>query len=175
MKTNIIILLVTLVLFFTGCKHTGRKGNTGSEITIPAKDVIIADSSTNLIIVAKDIVTEVIVKPDTTGDPWEMEKVKNYNGDEMISHLFTDIYKNKYPVYDILTGSQLDPVTIRSTAKEFGNDISKISKIQFLEDWYFDPSSNKMIKKIKSISFAYAVTREKGLPPGHKALFKIKQ
>jgi len=172
---KLVITLITItgmLVLVSSCKNTNKKENTKSATTSSEK-IASNEVSSDLIVVGKDIVTEVIVKPDTLGDPWEVEKVKNYNGKQMLSHLFENIHNNKLTVYDILTGKPLDAEAIRKTEKEFGMDLSKIGKVQFLEDWYFNPSTNSIIKKIKSVSFAYEFKRGGGLPVGYKALFKV--
>ena len=124
--------------------------------------------------IGKDIITEVILKPDTLGDPWEVEKVKGFSGREMIKDLFDKIYKNKLTVYDCFSGEALNTAEIKKMKKEVGYDISKIGKIQFVEDWYFDPLTNSISKKVKAFTFGYELIREGGLPTGYKGLFRLK-
>jgi hypothetical protein len=128
----------------------------------------------DFLMVGKDIITEVILYPDTLGDPWEVEKVKNFNGKLFYPRLFENIYSKKIVVYDVYTGKPLTPGDVRKIEKEYDADISRIGKLQFLEDWYFDPLASKIIKKINSVTFTYSIQRESGLPTGYKPLFKIK-
>ena len=150
-----------MLILIVSCKHANKKDDTKA-IPGTSEAKVSNETGSDLIVVAKDIITEVIVKPDTLGDPWEVEKVKNYNGKQMLSHLIENIYSKKLTVYDIQTGKPLNPEDVKKTAKEFGSDISKIGKLQFLEDWYFNPYTDKIIKKIKSVSFAYEFKREGG-------------
>jgi hypothetical protein len=167
-----LIILSGLLICIASCKNKPVKDGTKT-VTSVTEVITPSEITANFFLVGKDIISEVIVKPDTLGDPWEVEKVKNYNGKTMLTHLFENIYSKKITVYDIMTGQPLDPEEIRKTEKEYGSDISKIGKLQFLEDWYFDPSTNKIIKKIKSVSFAYKYFRESGLPVAYKPLFKL--
>jgi hypothetical protein len=161
-----------MLVFIISCKNTTTK-ETVKPVTSISEAKTFTEVGADLIVVAKDIITEVIVKPDTLGDPWEVEKVKNYDGKQMLSHLFENIYNKKLSVYDIFTGKPLDPAAVKKIEKEFGSDLSKVGKLQFLEDWYFNTATDKIIKKIKSVSFAYEFKRESGLPIGYKALFKL--
>ena len=169
MKKSVCTLIIIsgMILFIVSCKNTpvkeGFKEVTGS-----------SEVSSNLIVVAKDIITEVIVKPDTLGDPWEVEKVRNYDGKLMFSNLFENIYNKKVTVYDLVTDAPLDPNDVRKLEEAFGSDLTKIAKFQFLEDWYFDPATNKIIKKIKSASFGYEYYPDPSLPVRYRALFKLK-
>ncbi len=169
MKKNVlsVVLLSLIMIFSYSCRQNAVKEN--KLIAEP-----VSGDTTGFLLLGRDIVTEVVLKPDTTGDPWEVEKVRNYNGSAMYKDLFNKIYKNEITVYDILTGKPLTAVQVKDIAKEFDNDLSKIGKLQFLEDWYFDPSSDKIIKKLKSTTFAYEFVREKGFPPAFKPLFRMK-
>jgi hypothetical protein len=173
MKKSIfdLIIISGMLIFIVSCNSTTRKEPVKSVGTSEIKTS--NEIGAGLIVIARDIITEVIVKPDSLGDPWEVEKVKNYDGKQMLTHLFENIYNKKLSVYDIFTGKPLDPSAVKKIENEFGSDLSKVGKLQFLEDWYFNPATDKIIKKIKSVSFAYEFKRESGLPAGYKALFKL--
>jgi hypothetical protein len=161
------LIIITCILSLTySCKQNTAK----VEQVTPKTE---STDTAGLYLIGKDIITEVVVKPDTLGDPWEIEKVKNFNGTLMYKDLFENIYNKKIIVCDILTGKPLDVSEVKKIAMEFGNDYSKIGKLQFLEDWYFNPSTNKIVKKLKSTSFAYEFKREPNLPVVYKALFKL--
>jgi hypothetical protein len=157
------LLICAILCIIVACKNKN---------TVPEK--VSKSSETELIIVANDIITEVIVRPDSLGDPWEIEKVKNFNGKQMYTDLLRNIYDKKVIVYDILTDDPLDPKDVKEMEKEFGSDVSKIAKIQFLEDWYFNPSTNEVVKKIKSVSFGYESYISENLPVKYKPLFRLK-
>jgi hypothetical protein len=150
------------------CKSgTGKNGSN-----LPVTNQLIVPEG--LVLIGKDIITDVIVRPDTLGDPWEVEKVKGFDGTAMFNTLFERIYKGELTVYDCLAEEPLKPDDIKKIENDFRSDMSRIAKIQFLEDWYFDPASNGIIKRTKSVSFGYEVTREGGLPSGYVALFRLK-
>jgi hypothetical protein len=162
-----LIILTGMLILNISCKNRNAKE--------PTKEVTMSkDASSDLIVVARDIITEVIVKQDSLGDPWEFEKVKNYNGGKMFSKLFENISDKKVTVYNNLTGDPLSPDEVKKIEKEIGSDLSRIAKLQFQEDWYFDPVSNKIIKKLKSASFGYMSLKEETGPVRYKALFKLK-
>jgi hypothetical protein len=157
------IALLVLMSLAGSCKNSVSKQPAESQ---PAAE--------NLILIGKEIITDIIVKPDTLGDPWEVEKVQGYDGNQMYSSLFTDIYNGKLQVYDVIDDRMLKPEEVKEIEKEFNADHSKIAKLQFLEDWYYDPLKNQIIKKIKSVSFGYETRRSEGLPAGYSPLFRVK-
>ncbi|HNX66530.1 MAG TPA: hypothetical protein PKH02_06575 [Bacteroidales bacterium] len=124
------------------------------------------------ITVARDIVTEIIVRPDSTGDPWEVEKVAGYNGTEMVNDIFNSIYKGKLIAKDYHTNQPLKAQDIKEFEKDF-TDRSRIGKLSFTEDWYYDPVTFSMTKKVKSMTFGYELLNNEGKVFGYKAVFSI--
>jgi len=169
MKCRIISILLPLLLFSVLSCRNGSDKNTGN--LVKADRPI---DSAGLVMIGRDIITEVILRPDTLGDPWEVEKVKGFSGDQMFTTLFERIYDKKLTVFDCLTGEALNPADIKKMEKEFNSDRSRIAKMQFVENWYFDPATNEIVKKTRSVSFGYEIIREGGLPAGYAALFRVK-
>jgi hypothetical protein len=168
MKRGQFFAIITIaILLAVSCKNTSQKN-------VPETDIFNPAIKEQYLPVGKDIINEVVVKPDTLGDPWEVEKVKGFNGREMFTDLLKKIYKGKLKVYDCFSEEVLDRTAIKAIEKEVGYDISKIGKIQFLEDWYFDPLTSSIIKKVRSVTFACEITRQGGLPTGYKGLFRVK-
>jgi len=122
--------------------------------------------------VAKDIVTEIIVKPDTLGDPWEREKVAGYDGKAMVNEIFRSIYNGTLAAKDYHTGVPLKPSEIKEFEKEF-KDRSSIGKLSFTEDWFYNPSDFSVYKKVKSMALGYELLDNNGRVFGYKAVFAI--
>lgn len=170
MKSKIIVIQLFSLILITVVSCKSGTGKSGSDKPV-ANNTSVPEG---LVPVGKDIITDVIVKPDTLGDPWEVEKVRGFDGTVMFKTLFERIYKGELIVYDCLTEEPLKKEDIKKIEKDFRSDMSGIAKIQFLEDWYFDPGTNGIVKKTKSVSFGYEVIREGGLPSGYIALFRVK-
>lgn len=124
------------------------------------------------VLIASDMVTEVIVHPDPDGDPWETEKVEGYRGDEFINGIFSRIYDGTLTVYDYHSGEALDASDVRKIEKEYDDDRSKIGKLSFTEDWYYSPSSNSLLKRTKSVTFGYELYNNAGKVYAYKAAFR---
>lgn len=168
MKNVAISALLCLVIAGYGCR-SGEAGNKNVTGTASA-----GEDLSNLIPVASDIVSEIIVKPVSADDPWELEKVKGFNGDAMFLSLLKKIREGKIEVYDCISGEPLSEEDAKKILEEKGSDVSKIAKLQFTEDWYFNPATNEIIKKVKSVSLGYESLRSEGLPPAYLPYFRIK-
>lgn len=156
-----------MILLAVSCRNSAEKK------TVNATNASSSDTA-GLVLIGKDIITEIILKPDTTGDPWEVEKVKGFNGTAMFRTLLNNIYNQKLTVYDCREDVALKSENIKELENNFGSDLSKIGKVQFTEDWYFDKNNNRIIKKIKSVAFGYVTPGTEGLPVRYNAFFRIK-
>jgi hypothetical protein len=169
MKTliSISLTLSAIVLIIFGCN-----GNKEVRTQKVEKDNSVPD--TGLIVVAKDIITEVIVNQVPDGDPWEAEKIQGYNGKLMLEQIFEDIYNERLTVFDYHSGLELTPKEVKQLEDEFNSDHSVIGKLQFTEDWYLDPKTDGIIKDVKSVVFGAELKEESGNVYGYKALFQVK-
>jgi hypothetical protein len=161
MKKYIIAALILMMV--ASCKN---------EKPTIVKTVADEQAPAGSIIVAKDIVTEVIVRPDSLGDPWEMEKVAGYNGSEMVNDIFSSIYQGKLIAKDYHTGQPLKAGDVKEFEKDFTNR-SRIGKLSFTEDWYYNPATFSVTKKVKSMAFGYELLNNEGKVFGYKAVFSI--
>jgi hypothetical protein len=167
MKKSIVpLLLILITSAFISCRNSSNEKHPGdSSETLQATEGMIA--------VGTNIISEIILRPDTLGDPWEVEKVKGFDANRMFSVLLDKIYSNKITVYSALSEEILKPGEVRKIVDEFGSDLKRIAKIQFTDDWFLDPATGNVVRKTKSITLGYEIPREEGLPPSYKAMFRI--
>jgi len=146
-----IIFLLVLIALITSCKERRPEG---------------------AVLIAHDIVTEVITKPDPDGDPWDLEKVAGYNGDAFVNGVFKRVYDGTLTVYDYHSGESLSADDVKKIESEFNNDRTKIGKLSFTEDWYYYPATNTLEKKAKSVTFGFELYNNLGKVYAYKAVFK---
>lgn len=128
--------------------------------------------SPDLIKVADNIIYDVVIKADTD-DPWELEKLAGFSGNEMIDKLFESLYSGELKARDYHSGKELGSGDIKKIEKQAGFERSNIGKIQFTEDWYYNPLEKKIEKKIKVIVFGYKTATQDRLGVGYMAAFEI--
>lgn len=124
------------------------------------------------VIIATDIVTEVIIRPDPEGDPWDAEKVAGYRGDPMVEAIFSRIYNGTLTVYDYHSGEPLTPAEVKKIEGEFNNDRSKIGKLSFTEEWFYFPEENRIEKRTKAVTFGYELYNNVGKVYAYRAAFR---
>lgn len=172
-KTVASLLLIMLII---SCNERGRVSDRGaasepagmSVTSIPVSDSLPAGA----ILIAGDIVTEVIIKPDPEGDPWETEKVAGYRGADFVDNIFERIYAGTLTAYDYHGGEALSGDDVRKIEDDFGSDRSQIGKLSFTEDWYYFSSSNSLLKKVKSVTFGYELYNNLGKVYAYRAAFR---
>lgn len=157
MKTQIasILLLAALVV---SCRQTDD-----NEKTLSGERIQVADK----------IIYDVIIKIPNPDDPWEVEKLEGYRGDTMVSELFNAVYTEKINAYDYHTGKKLSPGEVRQAELRPGFDRNNIGKIQFTENWYYDPVSMAIEKEIVSIVLGYEKREIDGTLIGYEAAFML--
>lgn len=162
-----ILFFLPMLLVFISC---GRGKESGQ---VAAKQITVEDS-TMMMPVATNIIDEVIVRPDTLGDPWEVEKVKGFAGEKLFRKLLDDIYSGKLTAWDCRTDEVLKPEKVKELEKEFNSDLTRIGKLQFVEDWYFDMGKNSIVRKVKSVAFGYSSGTSGEARLRFNAFFRIK-
>ena len=122
--------------------------------------------------IATDIVTEVIIRPDPEGDPWDAEKVAGYRGDPLVESIFSRIYEGTLTVYDYHSGEPLTAADVKKIEGEFENDRNKIGKLSFTEDWFYYPDENRIEKRTKAVTFGYELYNNVGKVYAYRAAFR---
>ena len=170
-------MLMILAALTASCRERGseRKGTdqdagqgSPANTQLPAG----ADLPSGAVLIASDIVTEVIIRPDPDGDPWEIEKVAGYEGDPLVVNIFNRIYDGTLTVYDYHSGEALSAAEVKKIESEFSDDRTRIGKLSFTEDWYYNPAENSLHKRAKSVTFGYELYNNLGKVYAYRAAFR---
>jgi len=161
-KIFTVLLLMALI---TSCKERRSEQNT---TTVPLTEGV----PEGAVLIARDIVTEVIIRPNPEGDPWEIEKVAGYNGEAMVNSIFERVYDGTLTVYDYHSGEVLTANDVKKIEAEFKNDRTKIGKLSFTEDWYYFPEAIAVEKRARSVVFGYELYNNLGKVYAYRAAFR---
>lgn len=165
MKTVYVLLKVLLVcIILASCKSEVKQGLKSTEFSQISKgSTIVADS----------VLYDVIIRAMDKDDNWENERLKSLNQELFINYIFDNLYKEKLFAFDYITGERLSIKDIKKLEKSEGFLRSRISKIEFNEQWSID-SLGTLNKRINEMSFGIESYSSQGTFKGHLALFKVK-
>lgn len=126
-------------------------------------------------LVAENIIYDVIIKAEKEDDGWEAERLAGYRGEEMVGALFEAIYSGSADATDYFTGEKIKPSRLKKLEERDEYRRSDIAKLQFTENWYFNPETLDIEKDVIAIVPGYRYTTETGDVPatGYRALFSI--
>ena len=160
---NLFYILIILTIF-SSCRQNNVNNNTPS--------VTVTEDSNEGILVAEGIIYDVIVKAEKD-DPWLKEMVKGYREKEFVDGLFESVYAGEVEVSDYHSGERLSTKEIKKLEDSDEYNRDRIGKIQFTEDWYYNPSTHNMQKKIRSVVFGYRIDPNDLNRTGYLAAFRI--
>ncbi|HDZ41055.1 MAG TPA: hypothetical protein ENH59_05190 [Bacteroidetes bacterium] len=156
MKARVITLIFLSAILFS-CRQSEDKNILSEE----------------KILIADNIIYDVVIKIPNPDDPWEVEKLDGYQGNRMIDEFFNAVYTEKMTAYDYHTGKRLSPEEVRHAELRPGFDRNNIGKIQFTENWYYDPLTMDIDKEVVSIVLGYEKREIDGSLIGYEAAFQL--
>ena len=164
---RLFVFILSSFFLFVGCKDVKKEvTNLSTE-----KSKTIGAETGELL--ANPITYDVVVKNPDPDDTWAEERLEDLNLDKLIELIFGAIEDGQATAFNYHTGETMSMKDIKKLEKTEEFEKSKIAKVQFVEDWYFDAKSFTMQKKVKSIMLAYEVYDQFGKIRGYKAAFKI--
>lgn len=154
---------ILMLLLVTACRQ-------GAEMPQPADS-----EKEGKMLVAENIIYDVVIKSEREDDEWEAERLAGYRGEEMVSALFEAIYSGSADAMDYFTGEKIKPSRLKKLEETEEYRRSDIAKLQFTENWYFNPVTLEIEKDVITIVPGYRYTAETGAVPatGYRALFSI--
>ena len=160
-NTKISQSIFILLVFASGC-NLKQKEYQSIQLGTEEKFIVIADT----------IISDVVVK-NPNQDEWADICLKNLDKKTLVDEIFKSVYSGELIPYEFFNNQTLSIEDIK--ALEDDPDFSRelIAKVQFEEAWYFDPTSQRMIKKVHSIMLAYEIYNSLGEIRGYKPAFKV--
>lgn len=123
--------------------------------------------------VAGDIVYDVIIKNPDSEDTWTTQCLQGLDRRQLVDGIFRAIYEGKLKAVDFDTGEELSPRQVKRLEQEIEEVRSRIAKIQFTEDWYFDTLHLTLRKQVRSMVLGYEVYDAEGGVRGYKPVFRV--
>jgi len=178
MKTiNLISLLLIATTVLYSCKQDNEVKNDNSnndtvvEISIPeVKTGNYYETDTkegNAIVIADTITYDVEIKNSNVEDTWKEECLKHIDRKALTNIIFNAVYNKRLTAYNYRSGEAMTIDEVKALEKEYNRDL--ISKMQFIEKWFFNETDLVFGKKIIGIMLAYEVYNDEGEIRGHTA------
>jgi len=165
MRLLIIILIIACI---TACKQQNSKPSvTGKAKTL--KDTTLLNFQS----IAESIRYDVIIKNPDPDDEWTETCLKGLDREKLVNEVYKAIYAGKVKAYDYYTDEPMSVNQVKEIEKQAESDGAEIAKVQFLEDWFFDPVTFNFYKKVHFIMLAYEILDENGNARNYKAAFYV--
>ena len=165
-----LFLLIVPLLIAAGC-NGGKDANKAGEQTysVPSTD-------SGFVKVADSIIYAVTVKNPNPYDDWTDYCLRNLDLQKLIDMILADVYAGKLVPYTYTAMYPEDeeriPVdSIKAWEEQIGKD--KVARIEFDEQWFYDPETHQFIKKVNALTIGYELYDAEGQVRGYRALFKV--
>jgi hypothetical protein len=159
-----IIGCATLVAVLVSCNtNKTSEGKSSEKTTTLSGTYVLSDS----------LVFAIVTHASENADPYENEEFKSFLHEKLIPYIFEQLYAEKLKAYDFLTDEELSLKEIKKIEATEGFSRSKVGKVQFNEQWYFD-KNGVLNKRVNSMTLGVESYSNQGNFYGYKALFKIK-
>jgi hypothetical protein len=124
--------------------------------------------------VANQIVYDVIIKNPDPKDEWTEQCLMGLKREELVDFIFKGLYDERFKAYDIFNDQPISQRRIRKMEADGEFSREQVSKIQFVEDWYLDPESHSMFKRVTEVRLGLEHFDGFGMHLGHNPLFKVR-
>jgi hypothetical protein len=125
------------------------------------------------VIVADSLTYSLVTHSSEDVDATDGEEFKSFLHEKLINYIFEQLYDGKLKAYDFYSDKEMTIKEIKEIEKSEGFSRSKVGKVQFNDQWYFD-NKGVLNKRTNSMTFGLESYSNAGSFIGYKALFKIK-
>jgi len=163
-----LLIIILIIAGITACKQQGSEPSvTGKAKTL--KDTTLLSFQP----IAESIRYDVIIKNPDPDDEWTETCLKGLDREKLVNEVYKAIYAGKVKAYDYYTDEPMSVNQVKEIEKQAESDGAEIAKVQFLEDWFFDPVTFNFYKKVHFIMLAYEILDENGNARNYKAAFYV--
>ena len=159
-----ILIIILLIAGLTACKRQNSEpAVTGKAKTLKETTLL------NFQPIAESIRYDVVIKNPDPDDEWTETRLKGLDREKLVDEVYKAIYAGKVKAYDYYTDDPISVKQVKEIEKQAESDGVEVAKVQFLEDWFFDPVTFNLYKKVHFIMLAYDLLDENGKARSYKA------
>lgn len=158
-KTLFPILVIAFV-HLASCSAEPQSASKGYTAERGRATALVPDSSAYL--VADSVLYDVLlINPDTT-DQWASYCLRKLDVATLADQVFEAVYAGRLQAYQYVSDEPLTIDQVRQIEAQPGNERTRIAKIQFEEQWHFDPQQTQFIKRVVGLMLAYEIKADEG-------------
>ncbi len=134
---------------------------------------VVTAVSPDAISLAPRIIYDVTVKNPDPDDQWTTECLQDLDLKTLVDLVFDAVYQGRLKAWEYHEERPMEIDEVRALEQDPEFDRSRIARVQFTEDWYFDREKLCFTKRVKSIMLAYEVYDLQGKVRGYKSAFQV--
>jgi len=158
----LIVGYVIIAASIISCKNDRTAVPISITKTNPEGSIILTDS----------LVYGIVTHTSQDADPLENEEFKTFLQENLINYIFDQLYAENLKAFDFFSGKELTIKEIKKIEKTEGFSRSRVGKVQFNEQWYFD-KNGVLNKRVNSMTFGVEHYSNQGTFLNYNALFTI--
>ncbi|MBN1252349.1 MAG: hypothetical protein JXR51_15330 [Bacteroidales bacterium] len=176
MKTiNLLTLFFVFLISLASCnENSNEKNNVNDSISAisipevkPGTFYNIDMNKGNSVVLADTITYDLELKNNDPEDDWKQECLQYIDRKALTNIIFNAVYNGKLTAYNYNYGIPMTIKQVKELEKEYSRD--RITKMQFIEEWFFDEKNLVFGKKVIGIMLAYELYNPEGEIRGHTA------
>jgi hypothetical protein len=159
MKTTLYAIFL-LLLWATSCKQPVE---TKMSEEVPATyQASVAKMPNNIpdssaLLLADSLIYDVVLRAPKNEDEWAAYCLRNVDIQTLANQIFDAIYSGKLQAYHYSSMEKMSIEQVKEFEAQSDNKRSAIAKAQFEEQWFFDPTTARMVKKVTGLMLAYEI------------------
>ncbi len=166
MKNRVFIIWLLAMTVFISCRRSAPP-------EIPATASRIATDTLAGILVAENVIQDIVIRNSDPDDAWAEECLRGMKRKDLVDLAFELAYSGKAAVFDFDTNERLTVRQLKELEKKPGFSREKIGKIQCTENWYLHPGQVTLTKKVTTMVLGYETYDSKGEFRGYLPVFRM--
>jgi len=170
-------LIFAIVCIIISCNSNNSNENTKStDSTYEPKLGTLYDAKLNdstVVNIADSMIYDVVIKNTDSSDEWQKSWLQGLDRRSLVDLVFKAVYAGNAKAYDYADNHLLTIDEVKAIEKKQGFDRKKVGKVQFIEDWQFDPKNMRFNKRVKALMLGWELYDNEGNVKSYSATFVV--
>jgi len=130
-------------------------------------------NDSNAVKIADSVIYDVVIKATDPSDEWQTNCLKGIDRRSLVDLVFKAVYDGNAKAYDYVDNHLLSVDEVKAIEKKEGFNRKKIGRVQFVEDWQFDPKKLRFNKRVKALMMGFELYDNEGNVKSYSATFVV--